>query len=71
MPHNPLETTLVPLIAKNEVIGHLIVTLTCPANGNSHDQSIFSQRQTELLRNIANQTAQAIASDHLQQWRDE
>ena len=71
VPHNPLETTLVPLIAKNEVIGHLIVTLTCPANGNSHDQSIFSQRQTELLRNIANQTAQAIASDQLQQAQQE
>ncbi|MBK9051344.1 MAG: SpoIIE family protein phosphatase [Chloroflexi bacterium] len=70
-PNGRTETTLFPLINKNQTIGHLIVNLPCPRNGNKHDQSALSPRQTELLRNIASQTAQAIANDQLQQAQQE
>ncbi|MEI2612601.1 MAG: SpoIIE family protein phosphatase [Candidatus Promineifilaceae bacterium] len=69
--HEHSETSLFPLITKNQTIGHLLVSLPCPRGNINHDQSALNQRQTELLRNIASQTAQAIANDQLQQAQQE
>lgn len=69
--HEHTETNLFPLIAKNEIIGHLIVNQPCFRNGHEHTESALNPRQIELLRNIASQTAQAIANDQLQQAQQE
>ncbi len=69
--HEHTETNLFPLIAKNEIIGHLIVNQPCPRNGHEHAESALTPRQMELLRNIASQAAQAIANDQLQQAQQE
>ncbi|MCL4869685.1 MAG: SpoIIE family protein phosphatase [Anaerolineae bacterium] len=65
------ETSLFPLIAKNQTLGQLVVTLPCPRDHEGREQVGLPPRQLELLRNIASQTAQTIANDQLQQAQQE
>lgn len=58
---------LYPLIAKGRMVGIMVVDKPeqPPVAIEGHISATFYERQDELLRNIANQTAQAIESEQL------